>query len=92
MTSEEIKDEIKQEDPYETADLDQPAFKFIPTGRHSYRQEGYYLVCRSCELHHAVFIGPEKVMVGEDEKGTPILKSRLEFTVASKREGGNSKL
>lgn len=63
----------------ESLDFNSPAFTFTPAGRHTYRQEGYYLVCKSCELHHAVFIGPDKIMVGEDEKGNPILKKRIDI-------------
>jgi hypothetical protein len=57
---------------------------FKPAGRHTYRQEGGYLVCRTCTLHHAVWIGMEKIMVGEDELGNPILKSRSELKDWSK--------
>ena len=57
-------------------------FQFIP-GRHVYKQEGPYLVCRECELHHAVYIGMDKIMVGEDESGSPIVRSRSELNLAS---------
>jgi len=62
----------------EVEDVYTPDFVFIPKGRHVWRQEGPYLVCRECGLHHAVFMGIEKLMVGEDEDGKPILKSRQE--------------
>jgi hypothetical protein len=52
-----------------------PDFEYIP-GRHTWRQQGYYLVCNSCLLQHAIFIGKDKLMVGEKEDGTPILKMR----------------
>jgi hypothetical protein len=77
MTNEELKEEIKEEG--ESLDFNSPAFTFTPAGRHTYRQEGYYLVCKSCELHHAVFIGPDKIMVGETEDGKPILKNKKEL-------------
>jgi len=77
MTNEELKEEIKEEG--ESLDFNSPAFTFTPAGRHTYRQEGYYLVCKSCELHHAVFIGPYKIMVGETEDGKPILKNKKEL-------------
>jgi hypothetical protein len=67
-------DEIPGEDIVYT-----PDFVFLPKGRHTYRQEGPYLVCRGCELHHAIYIGMEKIMVGENEKGEPILKKRSEL-------------
>jgi hypothetical protein len=55
-----------------------PDFVFIPQGRHVWRQEGPYLVCRDCGLHHAVFIGIENIMIGEESDGKPIIKSRQE--------------
>jgi len=66
-----------EEELQENIDFTQPSYKFMPTGRHTYRQEGAYLVCRSCELHHAIFIGMDKIMVGEKEDGTPILEKRV---------------
>jgi len=48
----------------------------LPKGRHTYRQSGPYLVCKSCELTHAIWIGINKVMIGENKDGTPILKKR----------------
>ena len=70
----QVNDEILPEEEAVYA----PDFVFIPNGRHIWRQEGPYLVCRECGLHHAVFIGIEMLMVGEDEDGKPILKSREE--------------
>ena len=73
-----LADELKGEEiPGEDA-VYTPDFVFLPKGRHTYRQEGPYLVCRSCELHHALWIGMEKIMVGENEEGQPIIKSRKE--------------
>lgn len=60
----------------EFVDFDKPSFKFEPNENHDWRQQGPYLVCKSCELTHAVFVGNEKILVGIDEKGKPILKSR----------------
>lgn len=53
-----------------------PAFQFIPKGYHQWRQEGCFLVCRSCDLDHAVFIGRQHMIVGIGEDGMPILKTR----------------
>ena len=63
----------------EVLDFNNPDFIYKPPGRHTYRQEGPYLVCRTCELHHAIFIGMDKIMVGEDENGVPVLKERSEI-------------
>jgi hypothetical protein len=73
LTDEEVLNLKKEEQAY---NFDNPEYTFIPKGIHNWRQEGPYLVCRSCEIHHAVFIGMEKMMVGIDENGNPILKSR----------------
>jgi hypothetical protein len=73
LTDEEVLNLKKEEQAY---DFDKPEYTFIPKGIHNWRQEGPYVVCRSCEIHHAVFIGMEKMMIGIDENGNPILKSR----------------
>jgi len=80
QTNEEVKEEIKP--IIEEANFDKPDYIFIPKGNHVWRQEGYYLVCSSCDLIHATFIGPNKVMVGMDEKNNPILKTRKELGIA----------
>jgi len=36
----------------------------------------------SCEIQHAVWIGTEKMMMGIDKKGQPILKTRKELGMA----------
>jgi len=60
----------------EVLDFNKPSFVFIPKGNHKWRQQGFYLVCKSCDLQHAVYIGPDMIMTGLDKKGKPILKSR----------------
>jgi hypothetical protein len=65
----------------EERDLSKPDFSFSPGG-HKWRQEGYYLICRECELEHAVRIGSDKVMVGVSENSDPIIKSRKEMKMA----------
>jgi len=67
----------KENEPLEESlDFNKPSFTFIPKGNHKWRQQGPYLVCKSCELQHAVYIGPDKMMVGIDKEGKPILKDR----------------
>lgn len=60
----------------EVLDFTKPNFSFIPKGSHQWKQHGPYLVCKSCDLDHAVYIGMEKIMIGLNEKGQPILKNR----------------
>jgi hypothetical protein len=67
-----------EEENVQELDFTKPDFIFFPKGRHIYRQQGYFLVCNGCDLPHAVFIGKDKVMVGEDSEGQPILKKRNE--------------
>jgi hypothetical protein len=42
---------------------------------HEWRQQGYHLVCHSCELSHAVYIGKKKLLIGINEKG-PVFEKR----------------
>lgn len=48
----------------------------FPAGRHEWRQQGTFLVCRGCPLTHAVHVGIDRIMVGEDEDGKPIMRKR----------------
>lgn len=57
-------------------DFNKPDYSFIPAGVHEWRQQGYYLICKSCEIEHAVHIGPNKLLVGFDNNQKPILKKR----------------
>jgi len=65
-----------EEKATEILDFTNPSFVFRPNEHHEWRQKGPYLVCKSCELEHATYIGMDKVMVGLDKKGIPILKNR----------------
>lgn len=72
-------DEQKKDEKYEEElNFDNPDYVFLPKGTHHYRQQGYYLVCTSCDLRHATYIGRNKVMVGEKD-GQPIIKTRKEL-------------
>ena len=64
----------EQNENEEILDFNKPDFQFIPKGNHEYRQMGPYLVCKSCDLEHAVFIGVDKQLIGFTEKGQPIVK------------------
>jgi len=79
MQDGEQKNEEEIEEIKEELDFNKPDYIFLPKGIHNYRQEGFYLVCRGCELVHAVFIGKDKIMVGVDKEGQPILKKRKEI-------------
>jgi hypothetical protein len=66
----------------EVLDFNKPDYTFIPKGSHNWKQQGYYLVCKSCEIQHATWVGANKLMVGLDKKGMPILKKRKELGMA----------
>jgi hypothetical protein len=69
-------DQQNEQEMQEQLDFSQPDFVFQPKEQHDWRQQGPYLVCKSCEIEHAVFIGTEKIMVGLNESGQPIFKNR----------------
>jgi hypothetical protein len=76
MQEKKLNQEEKIEADSEVLDFNKPDFKFIPPGFHDWVQRGYYLVCRSCELEHGVWVGYDKIIVGKNEKGEPIMKKR----------------
>lgn len=60
----------------EVLNFETPSYSFKPNEAHDWRQQGPYLVCKGCELVHAVYVGTQKILVGIAEDGRPILKSR----------------
>lgn len=60
----------------EELNFENPSFTFKPSEQHDWRQQGPYLVCKSCEIQHAVYIGMDKILTGLDSEGKPILKKR----------------
>jgi hypothetical protein len=44
--------------------------------KHEWRQKGNYIYCKSCEFRHGFFIKPNKILVGIDKNGMPILKDK----------------
>ena len=51
-------------------------YQTFPQGNHVWRQQGPYIICKECPLHHAIYVGMERLLVGIDDKGNPILKNR----------------
>ena len=58
---------------------EKPDFIFTPNEHHEWRQESVYLICKSCELIHAAYIGIDKILIGLNEQGQPILKNKDEY-------------
>lgn len=78
------KQKQEQQEPPKEDDLGEVLrkdYEFIPNAQCQYKQRGIYLVCTSCELQHAVYIGIDRIMVGVDETGRPILKARSKVTL-----------
>lgn len=82
MNDQDSPEEIKDDSETDVLDFSKPDFVFIPKGNHTYRQNGPYLVCKSCEIQHATWIGIDRIMVGVTSKGEPILKKRAELGYA----------
>ena len=60
-------------------DFTKPDYSFTPKGAHDWKQHGPYVICRSCDLEHAIYIGIEKMMVGIEDDGTPKLVDRKKY-------------
>lgn len=60
----------------ETLDFNKPDYDFVPGATHEYRQQGPYIICYSCELQHALYIGIDKMLMGFDENGKPKIANK----------------
>lgn len=60
----------------EVEELRNKAREQLKNTKHTWRQKGAWLECRSCEQPHGVYLGTQKMMVGEKDDGTPILVHR----------------
>jgi len=68
---------MEKQNEEETLNFDQPTYRFTPKEHHDWRQQGPWLVCKSCDLPHSIGIGMDKILVGLDKTGKPILKKRI---------------
>ena len=46
--------------------------------KHRWVQKGIWLECKSCKFRHGFYVGINKILVGVDEEGNPILKDKKE--------------
>lgn len=76
MQKNHAKTQTEQTNEEEVLDFNKPDYEFIPGSYHQWRQQGPYLMCKSCEITHGVYIGMDKVLTGFDEENQPILKKR----------------
>lgn len=60
----------------ELDELRHQAQEKLKATRHTWRQKGVWLICQSCEQQHGINIGVNKIMIGEEDDGTPILVNR----------------
>lgn len=77
MEQEKQSSETKSDQKTEELDFNTPDFSFTAKSNHEWRQRGYFLICYSCELQHAVFVGGDKILTGFESDGTPILSKKL---------------
>lgn len=63
----------------EDLDFTKPNFVFRPNDTHSWRQRGPYLICRTCDLEHAIWVGMDQLMAGVKENGEPILQKKVVY-------------
>lgn len=76
-----MENEEQDKPEVEQLDFNNASYSFTPKGVHDWKQRGYYIVCKSCELEHALFIGADKILVGLSEAG-PVFKHRHELNMA----------
>lgn len=79
MPVKQLNNQEQHEEENETLDFTKPDFVFLPKGNHTYRQSGPYLICKTCDIQHATFIGMKLIMVGVSQTGEPILKKRKDI-------------
>jgi len=65
---------VSEDQLSERLDFDNPQFVFKPNEQHEWRQQGPYLICKSCDIQHAVYIGMKKKLIGLEEDGKPIFE------------------
>lgn len=61
---------------YTEAQLDeirQQAVKKAINSKHTWKQRGVYVICKTCEHEHALYIGTNQLLVGLNDDGTPKL-------------------
>lgn len=66
-----------QDDKYtEEVLIDLELSKKIELRGHRWKQQGPYIVCKSCDMAHAYHIGINKMLVGMNEEGYPLFAKR----------------
>ncbi len=72
-----MKNEPKTENENENVEIhDKPVFEFNPDvlAGHEWRQQGPFIICKSCDLEHSMYIGVNRQLQGFDEDGVPVIK------------------
>lgn len=70
-------EENKQDDIY-TVDIpiDPELSKKIELRGHRWKQQGPHIICKSCDMRHAYYIGIDKQLVGINKEGYPLFAKR----------------
>lgn len=74
MNNEKKDDKIIELSQQEIEEIREEAKRKAKETKHKWRQKGPWLVCKSCQYEHAIYIGTDKTMVGENEDGSPIFE------------------
>lgn len=62
--------------PQEVIDeLRQEAVRKATSTTHKWKQRGVYVYCTACEYEHGVYVGTDKILVGEKD-GKPIVVAK----------------
>lgn len=48
--------------------------------KHQWKQKGNVLICEKCKVRHGLYLPPDKIMIGQDGNGMPILKNKHFFS------------
>lgn len=57
-------------------EIRQRAIEEAKEKKHNWRQKGNMIYCKSCDYPHGFYIPPEKMMVGIDKEGMPVIKDK----------------
>lgn len=65
--------EITQE---QLEEIREKAIEEAKKKKHNWKQKGTFIVCSTCDFRHGFYIPPNKMMVGINKEGMPIIKDK----------------
>lgn len=64
-------DDNQDQPIHDEGEIDYELKNKIPLTGHDWRQQGPYIICRSCPIEHGAYVGIDTTLVGIDEGGIP---------------------